>query len=57
MIEIHLIKLKEGQTEAPQLLTEADLIALMEKHGIGKYISIVHYITLSKIQTKGINEH
>jgi len=29
------IELKEGQTEAPQLLTEADLIALMEKHGIG----------------------
>lgn len=31
------IKLKESQTEAPQLLTEADLIALMEKHGIGIY--------------------
>lgn len=29
------IDLKESQTEAPQLLTEADLIALMEKHGIG----------------------
>ena len=29
------IELKESQTEAPQLLTEADLIALMEKHGIG----------------------
>lgn len=25
----------EGQTSPPQLLSEADLIALMEKHGIG----------------------
>ncbi|RNA12480.1 DNA topoisomerase 3-alpha isoform X1 [Brachionus plicatilis] len=29
------IHLKEGKTEAPRLLTEADLISLMEKHGIG----------------------
>lgn len=29
------IDLVDGQTQAPPLLTEADLIALMDKHGIG----------------------
>lgn len=29
------IEMNEGMTSPPQLLTEADLIALMEKHGIG----------------------
>ncbi|XP_051569913.1 DNA topoisomerase 3-alpha-like isoform X2 [Myxocyprinus asiaticus] len=29
------IEMLEGQTSPPQLLTEADLISLMEKHGIG----------------------
>lgn len=29
------IQMVDGQTSPPQLLTEADLIALMEKHGIG----------------------
>lgn len=30
-----LVQILEGSTSAPNLLTEADLIALMEKHNIG----------------------
>lgn len=29
------IEMADGQTSPPQLLSEADLISLMEKHGIG----------------------
>ena len=29
------VEMLDGQTSPPQLLTEADLISLMEKHGIG----------------------
>ena len=31
-----IFKMVDGETTAPSLLTEADLIALMDKHGIGE---------------------
>lgn len=33
------LEMVDGQTSAPKLLTEADLIALMEKHGIGESLA------------------
>ena len=33
------IEMVDGQTSPPQLLTEADLISLMEKHGIGTSVN------------------
>ena len=32
------VEMIKGSTSAPNLLTEADLIALMDKHGIGNFI-------------------
>jgi len=32
--------MNQGETSPPSLLTEADLIALMDKHGIGENFSM-----------------
>lgn len=44
------IEMVQGETTAPQLLTEADLIALMEKHGIGT--DATHAEHIAKIQER-----
>jgi DNA topoisomerase IA len=38
--------LKEGRTACPSLLTEADLVALMDKNGIGKLFKSHSLLTL-----------
>ena len=35
------IEMVSGSTEPPKLLTEADLIALMDKNGIGRIILLL----------------
>jgi len=34
------LEMIDGQTSPPNLLTEADLISLMDKHGIGNILLI-----------------
>uniref|UniRef100_A0AC34FQ20 DNA topoisomerase n=1 Tax=Panagrolaimus sp. ES5 TaxID=591445 RepID=A0AC34FQ20_9BILA len=45
------VTMDEGHTTAPLLLSEADLIALMDKHGIGT--DATHAEHIEKIQTRG----
>jgi DNA topoisomerase-3 len=35
-----ICELRDGETKRPSLLTEADLVGLMDKNGIGKIISL-----------------
>ncbi len=44
------IDLLEGSTEPPQLLSEADLIALMDKHGIGTDATHAEHIETVKLR-------
>ena len=44
IIDVTEVKLQEKQTNPPDYLTEADLITLMEKHGIGTDASIPVHI-------------
>ncbi|KAG5832859.1 hypothetical protein ANANG_G00295660 [Anguilla anguilla] len=45
------IEMVDGQTSPPQLLSEADLIALMEKHGIGTDATHAEHIETIKSRT------
>jgi len=36
-------ELKEGETSCPSYLTEADLVTLMDKNGIGTSLSLIRF--------------
>ena len=42
------LEIKEGTTTAPPMLTEAELIALMDKHGIGTDATHAEHINTIK---------
>ncbi|KFM57979.1 DNA topoisomerase 3-alpha, partial [Stegodyphus mimosarum] len=52
------LEMTEGETSAPELLTEADLIGLMEKHGIGTDATHAEHIeTIKSRLYVGVNEN
>lgn len=46
------LAMKEGKTTAPSMLTEAELIALMDKHGIGTDATHAEHINTIKERCK-----
>lgn len=46
------LAMKEGETTAPPMLTEAELIALMDKHGIGTDATHAEHINTIKERCK-----
>ncbi|GFR23680.1 DNA topoisomerase 3-alpha [Trichonephila clavata] len=57
IFEPSAVEMDEGETTAPNLLTEADLIGLMEKHGIGTDATHAEHIeTIKSRLYVGLNE-
>ncbi|XP_019872230.2 DNA topoisomerase 3-alpha [Aethina tumida] len=53
-----VLEMAEGTTSPPKLLTEADLIALMEKHGIGTDATHAEHIeTIKQREYVGLHEN
>jgi DNA topoisomerase IA len=42
-------ELKEGETSSPSYLTEADLVTLMDKNGIGTSLFAMRFLTFRSI--------